>query len=415
MVRSAALYMVIVIALVIGVICSSLIMAAGFYRLQYSKQLRYQQLRNNLQSGINLVLHSPLTQGYTRLSLFGQDNDSIAICRKPWGIFDVGVVRSFIQADTLDKTFTIANGVDSAKWATLYMIDEDRSISVSGKTIVKGNVFIPKAGIRPAYVDGQAYQGPKQIIQGHQYNSAKELPALNTTRLKALETLWKDTTGMVKNLSDVDSIHYSWIQSAHRIDLGKKVTTLSGCTIGGNAVIVSDTLLTIDSTAHLKDVLIFAKAIHVANGFRGRCQLFAADSITTGARCQFDYPSCIGLLRFANDNGTQKITIGNNNLLSGALFTYEQQPGKVLPFVDLGKDTEIRGIVYLKGNVGLHAGIIIKGGIFTNRFVYTSGYTRYENYLININLDGPRLSPYYLSSDLFPVSGPTQKVLAWLN
>src|SRR5580700_5913195 len=103
MVKASALYIVIIISLVIAVLCSSLIVTAYYYRAEYQKKFRYDQLQNNLGSGINILLTTQDTsyaKGKT-FSLFNQDNDSVSLQKTPWGIYDIGVARAFIQKDTL--------------------------------------------------------------------------------------------------------------------------------------------------------------------------------------------------------------------------------------------------------------------------------------------------------------------------
>src|SRR3954466_11028653 len=118
MLKASSLYLVIIIALVIAVLCSSLIVTAYYYNEQYQKKLRYDKLHNNLSSGINLMM-SDIGSKYHRdetISLFGTEADSVKLNSFPWGIFDAGAVQSFIQRDTIFKTFLLANGIDSAKW-----------------------------------------------------------------------------------------------------------------------------------------------------------------------------------------------------------------------------------------------------------------------------------------------------------
>jgi hypothetical protein len=175
MLKASALYMVIIIALVIGVLCSSLIAAAYFYRLQYQKTFRYDRLQTNVGSGINILIANQDTSfREKRIGLFNNPTDSVILKKIFWGLFDVGISEAFIQTDTLNRIFSIANALDSTKWAALYLIDEDRPVSVSGKTIIRGDVYISKAGVKEAYVDGKSYQGDKKIIQGKTHTSDKQ-------------------------------------------------------------------------------------------------------------------------------------------------------------------------------------------------------------------------------------------------
>ncbi|PIG98215.1 hypothetical protein CS542_06460 [Pedobacter sp. IW39] len=48
----------------------------------------------------------------------------------------------------------------------LYLSDEDRPVSVSGKTLLIGNGMLPKAGIKQSYAEGKPYTGIKQLLDG---------------------------------------------------------------------------------------------------------------------------------------------------------------------------------------------------------------------------------------------------------
>jgi len=100
MIRASALYMVIVIALVIAVLCSSLIVVAYFYRSEYQRKFRYDQLENNLKSGINVLLASSDTaySKQTTLSLFNGNADSVTLQKMDWGIYNIGMVKAFTQS-----------------------------------------------------------------------------------------------------------------------------------------------------------------------------------------------------------------------------------------------------------------------------------------------------------------------------
>src|SRR5665213_2267594 len=105
MIKASALYIVIVIALVISLLCSSLIVAAYFYKTQYQQKFRYDQLSNNVNSGVNILLaNNDTTYDKSKtFSLFGNYNDSVSLQKLTWGVYDLGISRAFIQKDTLYK------------------------------------------------------------------------------------------------------------------------------------------------------------------------------------------------------------------------------------------------------------------------------------------------------------------------
>ncbi len=420
MVKASALYIVIIIALVIGVLCSALIVEAYFYKMQYQKKFRYEALQNNLSSGINILLNTGDTSYlYEKtFSLFNGTADSVSLKKIPWGLYDIGIVEAFIQRDTIYKTFSFANTVDSAKWAALYIIDEDRLLSLSGKTTIRGDAYIPKTGVKAAYVDNRAYQGDKRLIIGHTHFSEKKLPDLFSGRLDQLNSMYAEPHENDSALFKKDTIRQSFLLSTRFINFKKQVQTIKNINLNGNIVLLSDTAIIIDSSAVLNNILIFAKSISVKTGFHGTCQLFATDSIAVDHNCRFNYPSCLGVLRFSKVNATAtqaKIVIGANCNIEGTIFTYEKTETALKPMIDLAKYVKIKGQVYSQGILKLKDSVEVDGSIFSSRFLYQSSLTLFENYLINIRIDSKALSPYYLTGDLLPVASKNKKILQWLE
>jgi hypothetical protein len=419
MLKASALYIVIIIALVIAVICSSLIVSAYFYKLQYQKKFRYDNLQNNLRSGINILLASADTSytGEKTFSLFNGNADSVSLRRLAWGIYDIGTVRAFIQNDTLFKTFSFANTIDSAKWAALYLVDEDRPFSLSGRTTIRGDAYIPKAGVQQAYIDNKAYQGDQRLIIGTMHTSDKKLPALDEGVLKQLlQYRSRNVTGDTALLK-TDAVQWSFLKPTRFVDFKKNAYTLKNIKIGGNIVLLSDTTLTIDSTAALSDILIFARSVIVKSGFHGNIQVFATDSVSIAGGCRFDYPSCAGILRFqpAIVRSQAKITIGPRSGFSGILFTHEKAENPAKPLISIGKYARVNGQVYAGGVLELKDSAKVAGSVFTGRFLYKNAFTLFENYLINTTIDSKALSPYYLTSGLLPVAAKKKKILQWLE
>ncbi|WP_426672083.1 hypothetical protein ACPPVU_12710 [Mucilaginibacter sp. McL0603] len=422
MLRASALYMVIVIALVIALLCSSLIVVAYYYRAEYQKKFRYDQLENNLSSGINILLTSTDStySKKTTLSLFNNDQDSVTLKKINWGIFDIGVVNAFIQHDTISRIFSIGNMVDSTKWCALYLANQDRPLSVSGKTNITGNAFIPKAGIKKAYVNSQAYQGDERLINGKINNSEKKLPALQTSRVSILQNYLSKTDQAASadsNLVNIDTIRNSFSKPTRIIHFGKRAGVIKNVYLEGNIILFSDTTLTIDHTATLNNVLVFAPAIVVNSAFRGTCQLFATDSIHVQSDCVFSYPSCLGVLntKSSKTNPYVKLTLGKNTIFNGAVITYRQNNEEIMPILLLDSNVRVTGQIYSQGMLGYKNNMHVNGSVFTKLFTYQSTFNLMENTLINANISSRALSSYYLSSELFPIVSKRKKILQWLE
>jgi hypothetical protein len=417
MLKASALYMVIVMALVMAVICSSLIVAAYFYKSQYQRSFRLQQLHNNLASAENILLESKADLSTpAKISLFNQNNDTVILSRKPWGIFEVGVAHTFVQNDTLSSVFTLAQARDSIKLYALYIVDEDRSISVSGKTVIKGTAFLPKAGIKEAYVNSQPYKGDRRLVIGTKKISTRKLPALNDKALQRLKQYFEpaDRVDAIGSLPS-DSLLRSFMQPTLWADF-KHNTYIVNTNLKGNIIIRSDTSITLDGNARLEDVMVFAQSIKVKSGFKGSCQLFATDSVQVEQGCRFNYPSVIGVFNFnEQSHGQRKLSLGNSVNLEGALLMYEKANNDLLPVIDLGKGTTVSGHIYSQGLLNYQDGVVINGSVATTRFLYQTSYTRYENYLINLKIDGSALPGAFLTGELLPAAGSHKKVLQWVK
>jgi len=420
MLKASALYIVIIIALVIAVICSSLIVTAYYYRLEYQKAFRYTLLQTNLGSAENILL-ADLDTAYTFpkvFSLFQKGNDSVSTQKIFWGAFDVEIAKAFIQRDTLYKAFSTANTIDSSKWAAIYLKDDHRPLSLCGKTMITGNVFISASGVNQAFLENTGYSGDPRLIIGAKYNSYDKLPILDTFRLARLHELIKQYRGQVSTLNENDSVNNSFILLPKLINLGNRKSELQNITLTGNVILFCDTALTIDSTAILNNIIVFAKSITVKSSFKGTCQLFATDTIAIGKNVTFNYPSCLGIIRFNKKsiiNTQAKITLYEKDIFNGLIFAYEKNPSASAPLIHLRSKTKIIGQIYSPGAIELDNLTEIYGSIFTAKFLYQNNFAVYENYINNTTINEKRLSPYYLTSSLFPVATKKKKTLQWLE
>lgn len=419
MIRASALHLVIVIALVIALLCSALVAVAYFFRQQALLTERYQILRTNAASGMNILLNtndSTFAAGKV-IDLFGEQTDSVYLKKIPWGAYDVGVSRSTIQKDSVYRIFSIANLLDSTKWSVLYLIDEDRPLSVSGRTAIVGNPFLPKAGVKPAFVENLGYEGNEKMVEGRTQVSSKTLPVMNAQRLSYLNAVFSAMSTKKNVVPQGDSISNSFFLPTRFLNMGKQAT-LEHISLSGNVIVFADTTLTIGGSVRLNNVLVFARSIVVQKGFEGCAQLFARDSLVIKPHCRLFYPSVVGVLRLKAPKvkSVLRLNVGEGSRVAGTLFTYDQSADRNLqPVIELDKGSTISGYIYSMGILSLKDGVSVQGGVATSRFGYQSNATRYENYLINVRLDETALSRDYLSTGLMPVAGKQQQLLQWLE
>lgn len=413
MLKASALYLVIIVSLVIAIFSATLITTAYLYKLEYQKNLRYGRLSSNLQSGFALALSTEFKSQDqdVLLDLFGEERDSILIREEKWGLFKLAQVKSFRLKDSLSKAFLIGN--EQTDSVAIYLADEDRPLSVSGSTQITGEGILPKAGIKPSYVEGKPYAA-KRLINGKIRESTRNLPALESAMISRLETLFEpsDTLNFTKLR---DSISNSFFNTTKYVRLARNRSELDGNILKGKLIIVSDTTIRISAKTILDDVQVYAPAIIVEEGFTGNCQLFARDSVVIGRNSILKYPSCIGVIKEADGKIQSKIELGEGSEFSGILFSYEKSRSGLQTSINLSRNSTVHGEIYATGYVKLKKPLQVFGKVSCTRFIVQTPTTLYENYLIDVVINRKKLSQDYLSSPLFTVKNPKQNILKWLN
>jgi hypothetical protein len=441
MIRAAALYIVIIIALMIAIISASLLSVAFYYRLQQQQKARMDRLSTNLSSCTAILLSADYKPIDTVVStdLYGDELDSALLYQQDWGVFTFNSVMAFQQRDTLKRCFLSACSYTDQ--AAIYLADEDRPLSVAGSTQITGDGELPKSGLKQSYVDGKAYAG-KELIKGKIGFSTRELPALqekileNMLRhfplvnqhlqgIKGSATTAPLTDRLPATQADIglgelewnpkDSVVGSFYDKQKIYHLKPSQDQLSGIKIKGHIVLISDTVLTIANDALLEDVLIYAPAIIIKEGFKGSCQLFARDSIVTGKNCVFTYPSFAGVFKAEGSEIQSKISLGEGNHFSGILLSYEKARSPLQTRINIGKGSKVDGEVFATGFISMESPVTVNGKVYAKRFIVERSGTLYENYLIDVMINRLALSKYYLSSPLFKRTNQNNQILRWLN
>ncbi len=411
-VKAGALYLSIIIALIIAMICSSLLVLTYYFRLYYVQNQRTQRLQNTMDAGLLIALNqSKNIDSLQLIDLYEQQGDSMLIRTEKWGLFKMVYLQTQIQSDTLYRALLIGNDSRQDR-NVIYLSDEDRPLSISGNTQIIGDVLLPKSGIKKAYVDGKPYTG-LTMVDGSIKNSTKVLPPLDSTWIfnlqKQLIKLPTETFGPI-------TINRSFKEQTllFRANIS---TSLNHVNLKGNIIISSDTTIQIPADAKLDGILIFAKQIRVKSGFKGNCQLFATDSIVVEKDVVFNYPSCLGLLKQPDlITGTQStIKLAEQVNFAGIIFSHEAKKSKLQTLISIGKNSKIKGEIYAMGILKLANDVQVYGKVSCDRFLMQQNASLYENYLFNVQISRPDRSSYYLSSPLFSTAQIQQKVLKWLE
>jgi hypothetical protein len=416
MIRSSALYISLIISILIALICGSILLAGFMYKMQGSKLRRNDMLNRNAASASLLVMQdSFIYDSVRRIKLFENDEetgDSVILEKRQWGLYELGLVASFKNTDSVKKAFLIGSPLKDTATA-LYIADEDRPLSISGKSKIQGIAYLPKSGIKAAYVGESHYEG-KRLVFGKMKESKRELPLPDTTLINSLNKLLVKT-GYFEEEVLPESLTQSFFKQVKRVHLPKEHSVISNNKIRGNIIISSDSLIQVDSLSTLDQVILVAPYVKISSGFKGRLQIIASDSISIGSSVQLIYPSALVLLKPDTAGFQPKISIGKNSEVQGQLFAWEKTRSQMMPIIEIGQGSIIKGEIWSKGYVELGKFSIVNGSVSAIRLMANISSIIYENYLIDVIINRSKLSRYYTGSKMFNSARKTGSLLCQLQ
>lgn len=422
MLKAGSLFYAVAIAILFALISSSLILYSYFNSLQFQYNLQMQRMQLNATSGINLLLSKQeiiKANEKKTFDLFDGNEDPILMERKSWGAFEIGICKAFWKMDTLKQIFQMGYAIHPANRFAIYLADQIKPLSLCGKTIIKGDCYLPRAGVERAYIEGESFVGDK-FIDGTVKESKKTLPAINKELIKSIGSLFSIYEGgdnsnfSLMRLADQgeNPIHNSFqnktlcLYDKNDIYLGKK-------SIEGNILIVSGKKIKVSADNKLLDVILAAPKIEIEEGFKGNIQAFATDTLIIGQKCQLTYPSVICVIRnnkYSPDSLLLKV--GEGAEINGVLFGYQEDKSvEKLLLVQTGKHSIVTGQIYSDGSVDIKGSVY--GSVICNKFIVISPSSGYENHLLNATIDNTKLSDNFISSSLIEQS-ENKKVAKWL-
>jgi len=412
MIRASALYISLIISILIVLICGALLMIGFTYKMYERKQKRLMALKENIASGMLMVLQKEFkTDTSMRISLFGQDRDSVLVEKRTWGIYEIGVVKSWIQHDSLGTAFMIGSRLTDTL-RVLYLTDEDRPMSITGESMIKGTAYLPRSGIKAGYVESYGYKD-KTLVYGSVKPSGRTLPKPDIDLIERIRELRDSAIDSTTQLPD--SIKNSFTGKLARFHFTKEVLLPSGFSAKGNVIISSDSLIVVAEGSSLDKVILLAPEVRIEKKFRGNLQAFAADSIVLGDSVQLSYPSALVLIKNDSTKFQAVIKVGKDVRIAGQLFAYEGERSLLMPILSIGERSVIKGEIWCQGYVGLKKKAVVHGSVSAIRLMANVGTAIYENYLIDVRLDKKALSKYYLSSALLNVESKQRGVLCRLE
>lgn len=342
---------------------------------------------------------------------FNENIESIVILtKKHWGIFDVVTSKSTIKNEFFQKT-SLRGGFISKKEA-LYLKENNKPLVLVGNTEIRGNIALPKQGVKRGNIAGNSYYGT-HLIYGNTRLSTSQLPVItNKEFIKQLSTsnLLSDNIThfeLEENLKKVQSFEEPTLlyQSNGNIDL-------QFIELIGNILIKSTSKITISKSANLKDVILIAPKIEVMDNVTGNFQAFATEQINIGKQCSLRYPTALTIVERIESNvdtgdkntnsqlqAPNQIIINSNSTVKGIVtFLSESTQNNYKPQILFEENAIIVGEVYCEQNFELKG--TVKGMVYTNNFIATQFGSIYINHIFNGRIIATELPEQYCGLQL---------------
>lgn len=420
MIKASSLFYAVVISIVIAIVSSSFILFAYLYRFESDQLSVLDRIQLNAESGLNLLLSQQSLVGLNDskiLDLYGENEDSVFLSRKPWGAFEVMISTANFHGQTSERIAQAGWVMDSTQQFSIYLADEGKPLDICGKTLIHGDAFLPKAGVERSYIEGQSYTG-REMIYGKTHKSKSEVPELNLSLIEYIRTLLKEKKGngtdslisLQRPIAN-DSISNSFKNNTVILHSYGVIKMYSGV-FSGNIVIASDTLITVSENTLLNNIILIAPKIVLEKQFKGQIQAFASDSIIVEDNVSLHYPSVLGIVAL---DASRKcgVVVNKNDTIEGSVFAHQVRIDSYKRTgVRLGEKSVVVGQVYSTGYAEVKG--TVYGSLMCSSFHLETPSGIYENHLLNATIDRMVLPDYYTGIALTEQSA-YKKVVKWLK
>lgn len=422
MLKAGALLYAIVIALLIAMLSSTFIFYQYYTKLHIGYLSRQERLIRNAQSGINLLmsdqelvaLDSKLTQ-----DLYQQGKDSVFLQRRSWGLYEIAMASSFVAHQRITRVVQTGEKLEEQSYPALYLADMDKPLSVCGKTELNGLCYLPKAGVKRAYIEGESFAGDK-MVNGLVKPSSRNLPELDPEMLKAIKngfdiSYWQAQGDSIISIDEKeikDTMRNSFLNKTICF-FSKASITLSRKVISGNVVVVSESEINIKNDVALDGVLLYAPKINIEKSTIATVQAFANDSLVVGEKSILNYPSALAVIRRIKSPDFPTLRVKEESKVTGVIIAWEEiaTPQRQVK-IALDKKTEVTGQVYSSSLMDLK-GIVI-GSVMCSRLMLSTPSSVYENHLLNTVIDQTKLSKNFAGVELMKKASE-KRILKWLE
>ncbi len=393
MTKASATFYALIITLLIGLLCSGLILFVLFNDRSTNLFLNKTELQQRVNDVARIVSGSddfPKCTFPMEVKEFSDNNFQINYTKFNWGIYWISNIEGKFGLLSYSRSVLAGSSSGQCFPNTLYLANRHQPLLLSGNTLLKGTLCISETGIKLANFDAVGFTREK-LYEGELKVSSDSLPVTFNGLYKANINLshgkFLDNDSVIK-VTDVSGHVLKQSFSNPTIVLYFEDTArLANTSLSGNIIVYSEKSILITEHSKLSGVILISPDISVGARFTGDCQLISNDQIMVHKEAKLNYPSAIIHLDDGNhERLSQAVFIDSLATITGSVFMLSANPTKATSLLTVESDAMITGAVYSVSRVDLKGKIY--GAIYSYKFVSVTPYYYKEGVL-----DGSTIEP----------------------
>ena len=404
MLKASALLYSIVFSIVILIITLFIVSSLYYTQISSIKLGRIERVNDNMESAIAVLLNTD--NNSATIDLFKDGKDLAYVNAYKWGMYDIKTVICTVGKDTLQKSFIF--GYEPNKDYALSINSTDRVLNIAGRTLIKGNAYIPNGTFKRAYIEGcGSLSNPIEgFIKSSPYSSGVDMGKLKQELSAFLGTV-NPTLGEIQEIAS--PVSFSGIPnvvfSEGQINIGSEK-------IKGHYIIKSARKISVSKAALLEDIILIAPEIELEDGFKGALQCYASNKILVGKHSNLNYPSALCLLPSSANDSVGIIILGEDSKMAGTIVAFTGTDKNRQSLVTIDKGCKLYGQVFSEGYTQLQCKVI--GNIQTGSFYLKTASSIYDNTLLDAEINIAQIDSSYLSYFSSSNKQGRKKIVKWL-
>ncbi|MCC6463369.1 MAG: hypothetical protein IT260_23060 [Saprospiraceae bacterium] len=414
--RAGTLLYALLVVVVLAATSMALISLSASQQMLFQRDQLHTRLNQQVTGGTEVLLYNqdlPFDKAIWQCNMY--QGDTLFLERRCWGFFDLLVAKAWHQTDwrlEQQNRFALAGRLpDSVGRAALYLSDNSKPLALAGNTALHGSAYLPRAGLRPGYVNMTGFTGAN-LLDGQQKFSSPDMPRLDEKRFLSLQeklaTLPPNASASIPDSSEISF-------DSQTLVIHQRVLQLQSQTLRGNIMLVADSLLWVGPGAQLEDVILTAPVIQIDSGFNGTLQAIATRTLLVGKNVRLNYPSVLALWSPEPSTTTLRGSLGENSLIEGLIFCRGPLPYRpdTAPRFLLAANARLVGQAYVDGWLQLSG--TIYGNASCRNFTLETSASIYDNYILDATIDARKLPKSFAGPMIYPLNDYGRKVVKWVK